>query len=65
MLSQKLSHRKSALMLEDATWFCKVIDYLENSKQCRETAKKHCGEMQPKFFYNISYAFLKALEAFY
>ena len=29
----------------------KFIDNSENPKQCRENAKKRCGEMQPEFFF--------------
>ena len=65
MLSQKLSRRKSALMLEDATWFASLMTTRKIQNIVRENAKKHCGEMQPELFYYTSYAFLKALKAFH
>ena len=64
MLSTKTFSQKISFNVGRRHMVCKFIDNSENLKQCRENAKKPCGEMQPKFYYT-SYAFLKALDAFH
>ena len=65
MLSQKILRKKSALMLEDATWFPSLLTTRKIQNNVEKMQKIIVEKCSQNFFYYTSYAFLKALDAFH